>query len=112
MGQSGALREESGGGGFLYKPLLLGSLWGGGAIFLPTPAWAYLPRYVHVTLGLPWFAYLFFLLGILIPVFLYLGISWHFKRELEKPGHRSGPGSGLIGGRNGGQGSHDEEGEE
>ena len=54
---------------------------------LPSEAWAYLPRYVHVTLGLPWFAYLFFLLGVLTPVFLYLGVAWYFKQDLEKLGH-------------------------
>ena len=71
----------------LYKPLILGSIWGGGVLVISSDGWAYLPRYVHVTLGLPWFAYLFFLLGVLVPVFLYLGISWYFKKELEKPGH-------------------------
>jgi hypothetical protein len=71
----------------LYKPLILGSIWGGVGVFVPSVGWAYLPRYVHVTLGLPWFAYLFFLMGVLVPVFLYLGISWYFKKELEKPGH-------------------------
>jgi len=71
----------------LYKPLILGSIWGMAGVSVPSDGWAYLPRYVHVTLGLPWFAYLFFLLGVLVPVFLYLGISWYFKKELEKPGH-------------------------
>ncbi|MCL5284815.1 MAG: hypothetical protein M1313_03535 [Nitrospirae bacterium] len=75
----------------LYKPLLLGAIWGLGIVGLPDLSWAYLPRYVHVTLGLPWFAYLFFLLGVLVPVFLYLGISWYFKRELEQTGHGKGP---------------------
>lgn len=74
----------------LYKPLLLGAIWGVWEVLIPETSWAYLPRYVHVTLGLPWFAYLFFLLGVLVPVFLYLGISWYFKRELEKPGHGKG----------------------
>ncbi len=96
--------------GALYKPLLLGSIWGGGVAFLPAPAWAYLPRYVHVTLGLPWFAYLFFLLGILIPVFLYLGISWYFKKELEKPGH--GKEMRPIGGPSSRSEHPDDEGEE
>ena len=74
--------------GRLYKPILLGAIWGLGIVGIPESSWAYLPRYVHVTLGLPWFAYLFFLLGVLVPVFLYLGISWYFKRELERPGHK------------------------
>lgn len=71
----------------LYKPVLAGSILGAGTVSLPADAWAYLPRYVHVTLGLPWFAYLFFLLGVLTPVFLYLGVAWYFKQDLERLGH-------------------------
>ncbi len=59
-------------------------------MWIPEKSWAYLPRYVHVTLGLPWFAYLVFLMGVLVPVFLYLGVAWYFKRDLEK----AGPGKG------------------
>lgn len=53
------------------------------ALTLPHAAQAYMPRYVHVTLGVPWVAYLIFLLGILTPVFLYLGIAWYWRHELE-----------------------------
>lgn len=42
-----------------------------------------MPRYVHVTLGVPWIAYLIFLLGVLAPIFLYLGVSWYWRHEIE-----------------------------
>ncbi|AKS24043.1 MULTISPECIES: hypothetical protein [Leptospirillum] len=46
-------------------------------------AFAYMPRYVHVTLGVPWIAYLIFMLGVLTPLFLYLGVSWYWRHEIE-----------------------------
>ena len=46
-------------------------------------ALAYMPRYVHVTLGVPWVAYLIFMLGVLTPLFLYLGVSWYWRHEIE-----------------------------
>ena len=55
-------------------------------LFSPEPAMAYMPRYVHVTLGVPWIAYLIFLLGVLAPVFLYLGVSWYWRHEIESSG--------------------------
>lgn len=51
--------------------------------FLPEKAFAYMPRYVHVTLGVPWVAYLIFMLGVLAPIFLYLGVSWYWRHEIE-----------------------------
>ncbi|WP_228369395.1 hypothetical protein [Leptospirillum ferriphilum] len=42
-----------------------------------------MPRYVHVTLGVPWIAYLIFMLGVLTPLFLYLGVSWYWRHEIE-----------------------------
>ncbi len=42
-----------------------------------------MPRYVHVTLGVPWVAYLIFMLGVLAPIFLYLGVSWYWRHEIE-----------------------------
>lgn len=50
---------------------------------LPEKAFAYMPRYVHVTLGVPWVAYLIFMLGVLAPIFLYLGVSWYWRHEIE-----------------------------
>lgn len=56
---------------------------------IPGTVQAYMPRYVHVTLGVPWVAYLVFLLGVLSPVFLYLGIAWYWRHELEgSPGRK------------------------
>lgn len=55
-----------------------------GIVFLfPDRSFAYMPRYVHVTLGVPWIAYLIFLLGVLAPIFLYLGVSWYWRHEIE-----------------------------
>ncbi|MHB1604944.1 MAG: hypothetical protein ACYCTV_00930 [Leptospirales bacterium] len=51
--------------------------------FIPGQSFAYMPRYVHVTLGIPWIAYLIFLLGVMAPVFLYLGVSWYWRHEIE-----------------------------
>jgi hypothetical protein len=53
---------------------------------MPQRAEAYMPRYVHVTLGVPWIAYLVFLLGVLAPLFLYLGVSWYWRHEIESSG--------------------------
>ncbi|MCL4461779.1 MAG: hypothetical protein M1297_08760 [Nitrospirae bacterium] len=50
---------------------------------LQEKAYAYMPRYVHVTLGVPWVAYLIFMLGVLTPLFLYLGVSWYWRHEIE-----------------------------
>ncbi|MHB1285828.1 MAG: hypothetical protein ACYCYP_04565 [Leptospirales bacterium] len=58
----------------------LAFLW---VLFLPERSFAYMPRYVHVTLGVPWVAYLVFLLGVLAPIFLYLGVSWYWRHEIE-----------------------------
>ena len=54
-----------------------------GFLFFPDRSFAYMPRYVHVTLGVPWVAYLIFLLGVLAPIFLYLGVSWYWRHEIE-----------------------------
>ncbi|AFS54155.1 hypothetical protein ACSYAY_08840 [Leptospirillum ferriphilum] len=59
---------------------------GAGGSFLSVfqrDAFAYMPRYVHVTLGVPWIAYLIFMLGVLTPLFLYLGVSWYWRHEIE-----------------------------
>lgn len=55
-------------------------------VCFPDRARAYMPRYVHVTLGVPWIAYLVFLLGVLAPLFLYLGVSWYWRHEIESNG--------------------------
>ncbi len=58
----------------------------GAEVCFPVEARAYMPRYVHVTLGVPWIAYLVFLLGVLAPLFLYLGVSWYWRHEIESSG--------------------------
>ncbi|MDA8060482.1 MAG: hypothetical protein M0Z37_09065 [Nitrospiraceae bacterium] len=71
-------------GQFLFLWILFLSIWTG--LFFPVRADAYMPRYVHVTLGVPWIAYLVFLLGVLAPLFLYLGVSWYWRHEIESSG--------------------------
>lgn len=70
--------------GFHAASLVALTLWVG--LFSPDQAMAYMPRYVHVTLGVPWIAYLIFLLGVLAPLFLYLGVSWYWRHEIESSG--------------------------
>ena len=72
--------------GYQKTATVVSIILGTGSLFfgaLRKDASAYMPRYVHVTLGVPWIAYLFFMLGVLTPLFLYLGVSWYWRHEIE-----------------------------